>query len=87
MIGIFDLRGFGPANADFAFVAFLIKAFFFYYPKRASEVLMVNAPWAFMPAYNLVKPALGKYAALIRFVDVLEVRTYFASDTVPSEFR
>eukprot|EP00884_Botryococcus_braunii_P020362 jgi/Botrbrau1/7009/Bobra.0165s0038.1 len=34
ILGIFDLRGFGPSNADFGFVRFLVDVFFQYYPKR-----------------------------------------------------
>jgi len=86
VVGIFDLRGFGPRNADFRFVRFLMQAFFYYYPKRAGEILMVDAPWAFMPPFELVKPLLGKYSQLIRFVSVAEAREYFEPGCVPAEF-
>ena len=86
VLGIFDLRGFGMKNADFEFVQFLIQAFFFYYPKRAGEVLMVEAPWMFLPPYELMKPLLGKYSQLIRFVSVTEVREYFQPGTLPEDF-
>ena len=85
VIGVFDLDGFGLSNADFAFVRFLIQAFFFYYPKRAGEVLMVDAPWAFMPPYELLKPLLGKYADLIRFVSREEAREYFSPGDAPPD--
>ena len=85
VVGIFDLRGFGLNNADFAFVRFLIQAFFFYYPKRAGEVLMVDAPWAFMPPFELMRPMLGKYAQLIRFVSRAEARRYFRAGEAPPD--
>jgi hypothetical protein len=85
VMGIFDLRGFGLHNVDFVFVKFLIEAFFFYYPKRAGEVLMVDAPWAFMPPYEMMKPMLGKYAELMKFVSKQDVRTYFKPGEVPRE--
>lgn len=34
LIGLFDLRGFQLQNADLAFAAFMIEAFFDYYPRR-----------------------------------------------------
>lgn len=34
--GVFDLRGFGLQNADLAFAAFLVEAFFEYYPRRCA---------------------------------------------------
>lgn len=33
VLGIFDLRGFTSANADWGFVRFLVDIFFLYYPK------------------------------------------------------
>jgi hypothetical protein len=87
VIGIFDLRGFGLKNADFGFVGFLIEAFFNFYPKRAAEVLMVDAPLAFMGPYELMTPALGKYGNLIKFVSVSQVRQYFSPATLPPDFK
>lgn len=87
VIGIFDLRGFGPRNADFKFVRFLIEAFFNFYPRRAAEVLMVDAPFAFMAPYEMVKPALGKYGNLIKFVSRDRVRQYFEAGKVPIDFK
>jgi hypothetical protein len=34
IIGVFDLRGFELKNADLQFAAFIIEAFFEYYPRR-----------------------------------------------------
>ncbi|KAI7841007.1 hypothetical protein COHA_005235 [Chlorella ohadii] len=87
VLGIFDLRGFTSANADWGFVRFLVDIFFLYYPKRLSQVLFVEAPWVFKPGWEIVKPWLKKYAALVRFVNVDEVRKeYFTPETVPEDF-
>ena len=86
VIGIFDLKGFGLQNADFVFVKFLIDAFFNFYPRRAAEVLMVDAPLAFMAPYEAIKPALGKYGNLIKFVSRHRLRQYFEAGKVPSDF-
>lgn len=87
ILGIFDLRGFGPSNADLGFAKFMIDCFFTYYPKRVSQVLMVDAPWIFQPTYQLVKPMLGKYSALVRFVTRKELAVeYFTPETLPEEF-
>ena len=56
MLGIFDLRGFTSKNADLGFVRFLVDIFFTYYPKRLSQVLFVEAPWAFKPGWEMIKP-------------------------------
>ena len=87
VLGIFDLRGFKNQNADMGFVKFMIDIFFTYYPKRLGQVLFVDAPWIFKPGWEVMKPWLKKYAALVRFVSADEVRTdYFTSETVPGDF-
>lgn len=87
LLGIFDLRGFGHANADIGFVRFMVDVFFSYYPKRLSQVLFVEAPWVFKPGWEMVKPWLKKYAALVRFVSVDDVRhEYFKPETLPDDF-
>lgn len=61
--------------------------FFVYYPKRLGQVLMVDAPWVFQPPWQLIKPLLRKYAALVRFVSSETVRNeYFSPETVPKDF-
>ena len=54
VLGIFDLRGFTSANADWGFVRFLVDIFFLYYPKaRAALCRACNAACchaAFLPA-------------------------------------
>lgn len=86
LLGIFDLRGFGHRNADFGFVRFLVDVFFLYYPKRLGQVLMLDAPWGFQPGWEVVKPWLKKYAALVRFVTREELRNeFFTPETCPEE--
>lgn len=34
LLGVFDLKGFELRNADIQFAAFLVEAFFEYYPRR-----------------------------------------------------
>lgn len=88
VLGIFDLRGFTSANADWGFVRFLVDIFFSYYPKRLSQVLFVDAPWVFKPGWEIVRPLLKKYAALVRFVSADEVRReYFTAESAPEDFQ
>lgn len=64
-----------------------IDCLFLYYPKRAGEILMVDAPWIFQPTYSVIKPMLGKYAALVRFVSSSQLAAqYFTPETVPKDF-
>ncbi len=64
-----------------------VDIFFLYYPKRLGQVLFVDAPWGFQPGWELVKPWLKKYAALVQFVKVKELReSFFMPETVPEEF-
>jgi len=87
LLGVFDLRGFRNRNADLGFVRFLVDIFFTYYPKRLGQVLFVDAPWLFQPGWEVVKPWLKKYSALVRFVDRKTlVAEYFTPDTAPKEF-
>ena len=86
LVGIFDLRGFGPANADLAFARFLVDACFVYYPRRLGAVLFVDAPWAFKPVWAVVKPLLRKYGALVRFVGADDVVAAFGEGRAPVDF-
>lgn len=83
LLGIFDLKGFGPRNADLEYVSFLVDAFFKYYPRRIGEVLLVDAPLIFRPTWMIAKPMLGKYAKLVRFVSSKEAQSYFRPGEVP----
>lgn len=48
---------------------------------------MVDAPWIFQPTYSVIKPMLGKYAALVRFVSSAQLASeYFTPETVPQDF-
>lgn len=87
MLGIFDLRGFTSKNADLGFVRFMVDVFFTFYPKRLSQVLFVEAPWVFKSSWQVFKPWLKKYQALVRFVSADEVRKeYFTPETTPEDF-
>jgi hypothetical protein len=68
------------ANADIDFLKFFIKCLIMYFPKRVSEVLFVEAPFVFRPVWAVVKPWLGKYSSLARFVSAEEANEYFAED-------
>ncbi|KAG1673571.1 hypothetical protein FOA52_003871 [Chlamydomonas sp. UWO 241] len=89
IVGVFDLRGFQiPRNADFVFAAFMVEAFFEYYPKRVGQVLFVDAPWVFGPAWEVIRPLMRKYAALVRFVSIDELkREFFTPETLPLVFK
>jgi hypothetical protein len=86
LVGIFDLRGFGPRNADLAFARFLVDACFLYYPRRLGAVLFVDAPWAFKPVWAIVRPLLKKYAALVAFVSADDVVASFKPGEAPADF-
>jgi hypothetical protein len=78
VLTIFDLRGVGAQNADLPFIRFFIKLMFDIYPKRIGQVLLVGAPLIFsVGMWTVVKPLLGKYAALIQFVSPEEAEVYF----------
>ncbi|KIZ00867.1 Phosphatidylinositol transfer protein CSR1 [Monoraphidium neglectum] len=88
IMGIFDLKGFELRNADLQFAAFLVEAFFEYYPRRMGQVLMVDAPWIFQPSWAVIKPLLRKYSALVRFVDRPTLqREYFEAGKLPQDLQ
>ncbi|XP_057952242.1 CRAL-TRIO domain-containing protein C3H8.02 [Malania oleifera] len=88
ILGIFDLRGFGPENADLQFITFLFEALYNYYPKRLGQVLFVEAPFVFQPIWQLAKPLLKSYASLVRFCSLETLRKeYFTEATLPARFR
>lgn len=65
-----------------------IDVFFQYYPKRLSQLLLVDAPWVFRPLWAAVKPAMGKYSQLATFVSKDELcPMYFDRDTLPESLR
>lgn len=87
ILAVFDLRGFGPLNADLNLVKFLVDLFFVYYPRRLGQVLVVEAPWIFDPVWQVIKPWLRKYAGLVRFIRIQDLKTeYFNKSTLPSLF-
>ncbi|GAU47598.1 hypothetical protein TSUD_186100 [Trifolium subterraneum] len=88
ILGIFDLRGFGTENADFKYLTFLFEVFYYYYPKRLSQVLFVDAPFVFKQFWRLVKPLLKSYASQVRFCSAETVRKeYFTEETLPPNLR
>ncbi|CAA7402251.1 unnamed protein product [Spirodela intermedia] len=88
ILAIIDLRGFRTENGDISFLRFLIDVFYYYYPKRLSQVLFVDAPFVFQPVWQLVRPWLKSYASLVRFCDAETVRReYFTEATTPASFR
>ncbi|KAK4744353.1 hypothetical protein SAY87_010665 [Trapa incisa] len=88
ILGIFDLRGFGPENADLKFLTFIFDAFYCYYPRRLGQVLFVDAPFVFQPIWQLAKPLLKSYASLVRFCSAETVKSeYFTEETLPAGFR
>jgi len=52
-------------------------------------VLFVDAPLIFQPPWQIIKPLLGKYSSLVRFVrSGEELEAYFDSrDDLPETFR
>lgn len=84
LLAIIDLHAFGPSNADFAFMRFLVDALYRYYPRRVAAVLLVDAPPGFAAVWAVVRPWLGKYGALARFVSARDVcDSYFAEGAAP----
>jgi len=87
VLGIMDLRGFRLPNADPKLANFLVDCFFKYYPKRMNEMLLVDAPFVFRPTWLIVKPVLGKYSSIVRFISADKVGSYFPSGTpLPPDF-
>lgn len=78
---VFDLRGFTMKNADIDFVKFFIKCIFDYFPKRISQVLLIEPPWVFTPVWQIIKPLMGKYAALVKQVKAKEAKEFFADES------
>mmetsp|Transcript_10485 Transcript_10485/g.32546 ORF Transcript_10485/g.32546 Transcript_10485/m.32546 type:complete len:331 (+) Transcript_10485:154-1146(+) len=86
-LGIIDLRGFSPLQADLEFATFLVEALYIYYPGRFGRILMVDAPDVFGNFWDSVRPLLRRYASLTDFVTADEVRQrYFAPGHAPEEF-
>lgn len=55
---------------------------------RFGQVLLVDAPWFFKGPWEVIKPLLRKYAALVRFVSRQELAEgFFKPDTLPAQFK
>jgi hypothetical protein len=53
--------------------ALQVDVFFVYYPKRLSQVLLVDAPWVFRPGWEMVRP-VGTSLVSPTFTDMADVR-------------
>lgn len=69
-----------PANADIPFLVFFVDVIFKYFPKRISQVLLVEPPFVFQPVWQVVKPLLGKYQSLVQNVQARELADYLGPD-------
>lgn len=86
-LGIFDLRGFSPLQADLEFARFLVDTLYIYYPGRFGRLLLVDAPPGFAEFWETMRPLLHRYAALAEFVTAKEVvQLYFEPGCAPAEF-
>jgi hypothetical protein len=55
---------------------------------RFGQVLLVDAPWFFKGPWEVIKPLLRKYAALVRFVSRQELASeIFRPETLPEQFK
>ena len=55
---------------------------------RLAQIVLVDAPWFFKGPWEVIKPLLRKYAALVRFVSRQELaRDFFKSDSLPDQFK
>lgn len=88
ILAVIDLRGFRAEHADLRFITFLFDLFYYYYPRRLGEALLVDAPFIFKPIWQMCKPMLKSYASLVKFCSAKTVRDeYFTDETVPPNFR
>ncbi len=51
-----------------------------------SQVLLVEAPWVFRPAWEVIRPLLRKYAALVEFANIADVRALYTPEKCPPDF-
>lgn len=55
---------------------------------RMGQVLLVDAPWIFKAPWQVIKPLLRKYQALVRFVTSEQLAAeFFTPETLPADFR
>jgi hypothetical protein len=43
-------------------------------------VLLVEAPFVFKPVWGIIKPLMGKYSSLVKFVKAKEANEFFESE-------
>ena len=80
VVTVFDLDGFNTDSFDLDFLRFFAQAIFDYFPKRVSQVLLVDAPMFFKPMWSTAKPLLGTYGDIATFVNRREARSLLGSD-------
>ena len=80
VVTVFDLDGFNTDSFDVDFLRFFAQAIFDYFPKRVSQVLLVDAPMFFKPMWSTAKPLLGTYGDIATFVNRREARSLLGSD-------
>jgi len=82
---VWDMRGFSGANADLDLAKFcILDVFRKYYPKRLEQVAAVDSPWAFKPIWAVLKPIIGKYSSVVKFVKVKDVLENFNEGEAPA---
>jgi hypothetical protein len=80
VVTVFDLEGFNTDSFDLDFLRFFAQAIFDYFPKRVSQVLLVDAPMFFKPMWSTAKPLLGTYGDIATFVNRREAQSVLGSD-------
>jgi hypothetical protein len=80
VVTVFDLDGFNTDSFDLDFLRFFAQAIFDYFPKRVSQVLLVDAPMFFKPMWSTARPLLGTYGDIAKFVKRREARSLLGTD-------
>lgn len=88
-VAVVDLRGTGPGQVDIQFLIWLVNTLRNYYPKRFGQIALVDPPQViFQAAWDLIRPYLGKHAALVTVVKSAQVRdNYFPKGRLPMDLR
>jgi len=81
---VFDMRGFGMANMDFAIVRYLADTLKIHYPEVLAHTYIVDAPWIFSACWGLIKGWLDPaVAAKIEFLNRQELIKNIDPEKVP----
>ena len=73
---LISLKGTSLGNYDVVYLKWLFEAIFRGYTGRFTQVLIYKAPAGFTQAWKLVKPILGFYSVLVKFVNKTDLKTY-----------